>query len=39
MFWAIDKNKDKFIFNSINDLFDFIAVRGEANIVEGWAGF
>jgi hypothetical protein len=38
MFWAIDKAGDKFVFGSIDDLFDFIAIRGEENIVQGWAG-
>ena len=38
MFWVIDNKADKFVFGSIDDLFDFIAIRGEANIREGWAG-
>ena len=38
MFWVIDKKGAKFVFNRIDDLFDFIVVCGEKNIVEGWAG-
>ena len=38
MFWVIDIKGDKFVFGSIGELFDFIAIRGEENILEGWAG-
>lgn len=38
MFWVIDKKGAKFVFNKIDDMFDFIAVCGANNIVEGWAG-
>mgnify|MGYP003340211537 CR=1 FL=1 len=38
MFWVIDKKGAKFVFGSIDDLFDFIAISGEENILEGWAG-
>ncbi len=36
MFWVIDKAGDKFTFGSIDDLFDYIVIRGEANITEGY---
>ncbi len=38
MFWVIDKKGAKFVFNKIDDMFDFISVCGKENIVEGWAG-
>ena len=38
MFWVIDKKGAKFVFNKIDDLFDFIAICGKDNIVEGWVG-
>ena len=37
MFWVIDSKGTKFVFDTIDAMFDFIAVCGD-NIVEGWVG-